>query len=699
MRLLLMSNGQSPGQAYLEHARDSFAWLLGGGVRDVVFLPFAAVTKTYDEFVAQARPAFAAHGASVTGLHEHDDPVAAIRSAGAIAVGGGNTWKLLRAIHQLGLDVVIRERVALGVPYVGWSAGANVACPTIQTTNDMPIVDPLGFDAIGLVSFQINPHYVDVTPAGFTGETREQRITEYLEAQRGSAVVGLREGTMLRVTDRSVALHGAAAARIFRWGQVPTEVPTGSELAPLLPARVEHDSLGERIVPRHVYWGVQTLRAVENFPISGTLLREYPDFVKALALVKKAAAVANGELGGLDARKRDAIVAACDEILAGGLLDHFVVDMVQGGAGTSTNMNANEVITNRALELLGHQRGEYEHLHPNDDTNRSQSTNDVYPTAMKLGMVLAAQRTTAAMRHLRAALAAKADEFADVIKMGRTELQDAVPMTLGQEFGAYAVMVGEATRAVERASAELYAVGMGATAIGTGLNAPAGYGERVAALLAELTGLPITRSENLVEATQDSGEFVSMSAALKRAAVQISKIANDLRLLSSGPRAGFFEIRLPPMQPGSSIMPGKVNPVIPEMVNEVCYQLIGFDVTVTLAAEASQLELNHAEPIIALDVLEGLHLLGNACQVFADRCVAGIEANPDVCRLYVERSIGLVTALTPVLGYERSAELAKEALATGRGVVELTVEKGWLTKEQLDELLLPERLADPRASR
>jgi aspartate ammonia-lyase len=676
MRLLLISNGKREGQSYLEHARDSLAW-----------------------YVEQVRPAFEALGLTVTGVHAAADPCSIVRTADVVAVGGGNTWKLLRALHDHGLDAAIREQVGFGARYVGWSAGANVACPTIQTTNDMPIADPLGMHAIGLVPFQINPHYLHGNPPGFMGETRETRITEYLEVCRDSTVVGLREGTMLRVADTAVELHGVAPARIFRWRETPEEVEPGDDLSFLLDARIEHDSLGDRVVPRHVYYGVQTLRAVENFPISGIRLRQFPDFVRAFALVKKAAAITNGELGGLEPAKRDAIVAACDEIAAGGLADQFVVDMVQGGAGTSTNMNVNEVVTNRALELLGRRRGDYVHLHPNDDTNRSQSTNDAYPTAIKLGTVLASQRTVAAMRELQSALQDKALEFADVLKMGRTELQDAVPMTLGQEFGAYAVMVGEAVRAIERAAAEMYAVGMGATAIGTGLNAPEGYAERIAQVLAELTGLPITKAGDLVEATQDSGEFVSMSAALKRAAVQISKIANDLRLLSSGPRTGFYEIRLPSMQPGSSIMPGKVNPVIPEMVNEVCYQLIGFDMTVTMAAEASQLELNHAEPIIALDLLQGLELLGNACRVFADRCIRGIEANREICRLYVERSIGIVTALNPVIGYERSAALAKEALATGGSVVDLAVEKGWLSKEELEDLLRPERMANPRAPR
>jgi aspartate ammonia-lyase len=461
--------------------------------------------------------------------------------------------------------------------------------------------------------------------------------------------------------------------------------------------RVEHDLLGAREVPAGAYYGIQTLRATENFPISGVPLRQFGHLVTAFAYVKKAAALANGEVGGLEPAARDAIVAACDEVAAGGLRGHFVVDMIQGGAGTSTNMNVNEVLANRALELLGHRRGEYEFLHPNDDVNRSQSTNDAYPTAVKLAVRLAARDTLAALDEVRTALAAKAEEFAGVVKMGRTQMQDAVPMTLGQEFGAYAVMVGEAATAIRTAADGLLAVNMGATAIGTGLNAPPGYAAAVTRHLAEVSGQPVRLAPDLVEATQDAGEFVSVSAALKRAAVQVSKVCNDLRLLSSGPRAGFYEIRLPAMQPGSSIMPGKVNPVIPEVVTQVCYQLIGYDLTVTMAAESGQLELNMAEPIMAYDLLAGLMMLKNACIVLSARCIDGIEANEDVARGYVERSIGLVTALSPVLGYERSVAVAKEALETGAGVYDLVLDRGWLSKERLDELLRPENMVDPRA--
>ncbi len=460
--------------------------------------------------------------------------------------------------------------------------------------------------------------------------------------------------------------------------------------------RWEHDLLGEREVPNQAYYGVQTIRALENFPISGTPLKNFRHFVNALAYVKKAAAMANSELGVLAKEKMKVIGAACDEILKGELHEHFVVDMIQGGAGTSTNMNANEVIANRALEILGHHKGEYKKLHPNDDVNCSQSTNDAYPTAIKLAVIFSAKDTMGAMGELQAALEAKAGEFADVLKMGRTENQDAVPMTLGQEFSAYAVMVGDALRAINDAIAEFYEINMGATAIGTGLNSPPGYAERVTKKLARLTGLPLHKAENLVEATQEGGSFAQMSGNLKRAAVQISKICNDLRWLSSGPRCGLYEITLPPMQPGSSIMPGKVNPVIPEMVSQVCYQIVGYDMTISMAAEASELELNMAEPIIAYDLLHGLMILKNACIVLTSRCIVGIKANRDRCRQYVENSIGLVTALNPVLGYEKSVAIAKEALETGRSVYELVLEKKWLSKKALDDVLKPENMTNPR---
>jgi aspartate ammonia-lyase len=460
--------------------------------------------------------------------------------------------------------------------------------------------------------------------------------------------------------------------------------------------RNEHDSLGEREVPNHAYYGVQTLRGVENFPLSGIRLYHFEHFIRAFAYVKKAAALANGELGVLDSVKAEAIVKACDEIVAGKLHDQFVIDMFQGGAGTSTNMNANEVIANRALEILGHRKGDYQHLHPNDHVNCSQSTNDAYPTAIKLGVVLTLRDTLSALRELRAVLDAKASEFADVLKMGRTENQDAVPMTLGQEFSAYAVMIGEGIRHLTRAGEEFLAINMGATAIGTGINSPPGYATLCTQRLAEVSGIPVTLADNLVEATQDSGEFALMSSTMKTAAVQLSKICNDLRWMSSGPRCGLYEIRLPSMQPGSSIMPGKVNPVVPEVVSQICFQIIGADVTVSMAAEASELELNMAEPVIAFNLFFGLTLLRNAAIILHSRCIAGIEANRERCLEYVRNSIGLVTALNPVLGYERSAAIAKEALKTGGSVYDLVLQKGWLTKDRLDDLLRPENMTHPR---
>ena len=471
-------------------------------------------------------------------------------------------------------------------------------------------------------------------------------------------------------------------------GHADTPPPVGT-------TRTEHDSLGAREVPAGAYYGVQTLRAVENFPVSGQRLHDFGTLCTGLAMVKKAAALANHELGALDAERAQAITAACDEVIAGRHRADFVVDMVQGGAGTSSNMNANEVIANRALELLGHRRGDYTHLHPLDHVNLSQSTNDAYPTAVKLAVLLTVQQAHDALDELTTALQAKADEFADVLKMGRTENQDAVPMTVGQEFAAYARMVSSARRALEHATGEMHQVNMGATAIGTGLNSPAGYAALVTDHLARISTFSLVLAEDLVESTQDSGAFAYLSGAMKRVAIQVSKICNDLRWLSSGPRAGLNEINLPPMQPGSSIMPGKVNPVVPEMVNQVCYQVVGFDTTVGIAAEASELELNMAEPIIAFDLLHGLSILTNAVIVLTNRCVKGITANPHVCLGYVQSSIGLVTALNPTLGYERSAQVAKEALATGATVYDLVIDKGWLTQQELDELLDPARMTSP----
>lgn len=460
--------------------------------------------------------------------------------------------------------------------------------------------------------------------------------------------------------------------------------------------RLEHDSLGQREISDHAYYGVQTQRAMENFAISGVFIHNFEHLVEGLAMVKKAAALANYELDTLDEEKKNAICTACDELLEGQLHEHFTVDMFQGGAGTSTNMNANEVIANRGLEIMGHPKGDYRFLHPNDHVNCSQSTNDAYPTAIKLAVMLSNRNLIRAMEGLQSSLKTKALEFNDVLKMGRTENQDAVPMTLGQEFSAYAVMIDSAIKAIERAAFEFTDINMGATAIGTGINSPPGYANLVTEKLSEVSGFELRRAANLVEATQNAGAFCQMSATLKRAAVQISKICNDLRWLSSGPRCGLNEINLPPMQPGSSIMPGKVNPVIPELVNQICYQVMGYDAVVSMASEASELELCMAEPIIAFDLLHGMMILKNGCVTLASRCIDGIEANRDVCRSYVENSIGLITALVPVIGYEKSAAIAKEALKTGGSVYNLVLEKGILQKDKLDEMLMPEHMTDPR---
>jgi aspartate ammonia-lyase len=460
--------------------------------------------------------------------------------------------------------------------------------------------------------------------------------------------------------------------------------------------RREKDSLGTRDVYGHAYYGVQTLRAMENFSISGIYLNNFEHMVEALAMVKKAAAQTNYELGTLDDTRMNAICQACDEILSGELHEHFTVDMFQGGAGTSTNMNANEVIANRGLEIMGYNKGEYHHLHPNDHVNCSQSTNDAYPTAIKLAVLLSSHDLICSLRVFRNALASKGEKFKDVLKMGRTENQDAVPMTLGQEFSAYAVMIDSSISSMEQTAEAFLDINLGATAIGTGINSPRGYADLVAKKLAAISGFPVRRAKNLVEATQNAGVFVRMSASLKLVAVQISKICNDLRVLSSGPRCGLNEINLPPMQPGSSIMPGKVNPVLPEVMNQICYQVMGYDTVVSMAAESSELELCMAEPIIAYDLLHGMMILKNGCISLVERCISGIEANRDVCRSYVQSSIGLVTALVPVIGYEQSAAIAKEALGTDASVYDIVLAKGVLTKEQLDEILRPENMTDPR---
>jgi aspartate ammonia-lyase len=462
--------------------------------------------------------------------------------------------------------------------------------------------------------------------------------------------------------------------------------------------RVEHDLLGDLAVPADAYYGVQTARALDNFQITGTPLSHFPNFVHALAMVKKAAARANRKLGLLPERLEDAISAACDEVIAGRWHDQFVVDMIQGGAGTSTNMNANEVIANRALELMGYEKGQYEHLHPNNHVNLSQSTNDVYPTAIRLSLLLSYSDLTRAMENLCAALRAKSVEFAHIIKMGRTQLQDAVPMTLGQEFRAFATTISEDIERTHELVRLLREVNLGASAIGTGINTDPRYAALVVSELSEISGEALVLAADLIEATSDTGAFVTFSGVLKRIAVKVSKICNDLRLLSSGPRAGLGEINLPPVQPGSSIMPGKVNPVIPEVVNQVAYQVIGNDLTVTFAAEAGQLQLNAFEPVIALNILQSMRIMTRAMTGLAERCIKGITANDDHCRKMVTHSIGLVTALNPVIGYQNATRIAQKAQATHRGVAELVLEEGLLSPVDLDDILRPENMTQPRTT-
>ena len=460
--------------------------------------------------------------------------------------------------------------------------------------------------------------------------------------------------------------------------------------------RLEHDLLGEAPVPGNAYWGIHTLRAIENYPITGKAIGSYAELVRALALVKQAAALAHKELGDLDATRADAIVAACQEIAGGKLHDQFVVDVIQGGAGTSTNMNANEVIANRALELLGRQKGDYAYLHPINHVNMSQSTNDVYPTALRVATCLSIRNLLTAMAGLRQAFALKADEFKDILKIGRTQLQDAVPMTLGQEFLTYAVMLGEDEARLGEAIALIREINLGATAIGTGINTDFRYAKLAIAHLSELSGLSLEAAPNLIEATQDCGAFVQLSGVLKRIAVKLSKTCNDLRLLSSGPQAGLNEIHLPPRAAGSSIMPGKVNPVIPEVVNQIAFEVIGNDMTITMAAEAGQLQLNAFEPIIGHSLFKSVEHLAAGCRTLTAHCVVGITANRELLAERVRTSAGLATALNPYLGYENSTRIALEALRTGRGVAELVEETGLMSKEELDRVLRPEVLTAPR---
>mgnify|MGYP002134274277 CR=1 FL=1 len=451
--------------------------------------------------------------------------------------------------------------------------------------------------------------------------------------------------------------------------------------------RLEHDLLGNFEVPKDAYWGVHTARAVENFPISGVPIGHYRSLIRALGLVKQAAAEANHAVGELDTKIKDAIVAACQDVAAGKLDNQFIVDAIQGGAGTSTNMNANEVIANRALEILGREKGDYDHCHPLNHVNMSQSTNDVYPTALKVALILELRNLIDSMDYLRASFGRKAEEFRDIIKMGRTQLQDAVPMTLGQEFATFARMTMEDEQRLREVIPLLCEINLGGTAIGTQLNAPAGYAVKACERLSALAGIPFVVAEDMVEATQDVGVFVMVSGVLKRVAVKLSKTSNDLRLLSSGPRAGFGEINLPARQAGSSIMPGKVNPVIPEVVNQIAFAVVGYDMTVTMAAEAGQLQLNAFEPIMCRALMMGITQLSQGCRTLADRCIDGITANEDKLRKDVERSIGLVTALSPTLGYENATAIAQKAQTENKTVREVVLEMKLMTVEEFEAIL------------
>ncbi|WP_444666910.1 aspartate ammonia-lyase [Flavobacterium columnare] len=460
--------------------------------------------------------------------------------------------------------------------------------------------------------------------------------------------------------------------------------------------RIENDLLGDLQVPVNAYYGVQTQRAIENFNISGVRLYQFPEFIKGLAYVKWAAAETNFDLGLLEEPIKNAIVQASKEVIEGKFDREFPVDMIQGGAGTSTNMNINEVLANRALEIMGYEKGQYQFCSPNDHVNLSQSTNDAYPTAIKIGAIRSNMNLISHLKQLITSFRKKGEEFKHVLKMGRTQLQDAVPMTLGQEFEAFAATLKEEIDRLTQNSNLFLEINMGATAIGTGLNAPIGYAQLCAEKLATITGLAIVSAPNLIEATPDTGSYVIYSSALKRMAIKMSKICNDLRLLSSGPRCGLNEINLPPMQPGSSIMPGKVNPVIPEVMNQVCFRVIGNDLTVTMAAEAGQLQLNVMEPVLIYAILESMQLMSQAMDTLREKCINGITANEEHCREMVLHSIGIVTALNPYIGYKNSTKIAKEALETGKSVYNLVLEHNILSKEQLDDILNPENMLAPK---
>lgn len=461
--------------------------------------------------------------------------------------------------------------------------------------------------------------------------------------------------------------------------------------------RIEHDFLGEKEIPHDVYYGIQTLRAIENFHITGIPLMVEPIFVQALGYVKKGAAMANRDLGVLDKNIAEYIIKACDRVIAGEFNNQFLSDLIQGGAGTSVNMNANEVIANVALEMMGKEKGQYEFCHPNNHVNCSQSTNDAYPTAFRIALINKLTGYSLILSDLAEAFGAKGVEFKNVLKMGRTQLQDAVPMSMGDEFKAFATNINEELSRVEESKRLISEINMGATAIGTGVNAPKGYSELVTKHLATITSLDLSLATDLIEATYDTGAYVQLSGVLKRTAVKISKICNDLRLLSSGPRTGLNEINLPPMQPGSSIMPGKVNPVIPEVVNQTAFYVIGADLMVTMAAEAGQLQLNVMEPTIAFALFTAITYMSNACKTLKDKCVVGITANADRTKEMVMHSIGIVTQLNPIIGYEKCSAIAREALETGKSVHDLAVkEKKWVTQEKWDEIFTFDNLIRPQ---
>ena len=464
-----------------------------------------------------------------------------------------------------------------------------------------------------------------------------------------------------------------------------------------MPTRKEHDFIGELDISNEHYYGIQTHRALENFNITDLPISMEPFLIKGLAYVKKAAALANKQLGVFDAKIADAICEACDRLIDGEYLNEFSTDMIQGGAGTSVNMNANEVIANLALEILGHKKGEYEYCHPNNHVNCSQSTNDAYPTAFRIGLLLRLNSYRDSLVDLKASFERKSEEFKNVLKMGRTQLQDAVPMSLGDEFNGWASTIGEEIDRLQESKKLIRSINMGATAIGTKVNAPQGYPELVTQILTDVCGLKLYLADDLIEATSDTGAYVQLSGVIKRTAIKVSKICNDLRLLSSGPRTGFNEINLPQMQPGSSIMPGKVNPVIPEVVTQTAYYVIGADLTITMASEAGQLQLNVMEPVISFSLFNSIRWMANACNTLRTKCIDGITANAERTKEMVMSSVGIVTLLNPILGYEVCSSIAKEALNENKSIHDIVIkERKLITQEKWDEIYSFENLISPK---